>query len=216
MNPVEEFLQIKHAAGPPGAIMSAIKRVKGAVRGGVEQVAGLPLTQAAGWGLGIAGGGAAGYAAFGVGAEKLYDAATKKRDFNRMMEANPHLKPYQSEDPEGFNRMFSALRSMNPDFSSEPLVAGSYMHEAMETPPEERGMVAVKALQAAKMLPTRPIREVAGMGAAQFARAAGSAPRAPSPMQLGSREDVFERGEGGLEPSRRVLKTVQYGQPPTE
>ena len=214
MNPVEEFLQIKQA-GKGGGIMRALGKAREAIGGSIAEATGHPLSKALGWGLATSAGIGLGYGVGGIGAEKLYDAATKSRDFKQMMEANPHLQAYQKEDPAGFGRMFSALRRMNPEFSREPLVAGAYMHEAMETPPEERGMVAVKALQAAKPLPVRPIREVAGMGAAQFARGMGSLPKEPGPVQVGSTERVWEPGRKGLVPGRQVERSFRYGPSPT-
>lgn len=67
----------------------------------------------------------------GVGmalASDMYDAArrglTKTRNYKRMMAANPDL----SEKPaETIQSIFSTLHRFNPDFASDPLVAGSFV-----------------------------------------------------------------------------------------
>jgi hypothetical protein len=131
-NPVEEFLQVKEAfnLGQLGPVAKSYgKNLGGAM--------------AAGAATGIGG---AAFAGLTLGAAKLYDAATKTRDFNNMMEANPDLHQHHQADPAGFNRMFSALRTMAPDFTKEPIVAGTYMRNAMEgVDPGQRGVVAVSA-----------------------------------------------------------------------
>jgi hypothetical protein len=134
-NPVEEFLLTKQALGLNlGGMRSALtsptaKRIGGAAVAAV--------------GAGI---GAAGFAGAVGATEKMYLAATKTRDFRQMLEANPDLRAHQQADPAGFNRMFTSLRTFAPDFTREPMVAGAYMRNAMETPEESRGMVGVRAM----------------------------------------------------------------------
>ena len=77
----------------------------------------------------------------GVAAQKLYDAATKARDFRSMLEANPDLAQHHEEQPRLFNQMFSTLRTFNPSFSKDPLVAGNYMRQMMEDPVHAGGKV---------------------------------------------------------------------------
>lgn len=147
-NPVEEFLLAKEAFGL-GGMGNAAK--------GFGRQAGTAM------GMGVATGlGGAAFAGLTVGAAKLYDAATKTRDFNNMMEANPDLHELHKEDPAGFNRMFSALRTMAPDFTKEPLVAGTYMRTGMVGSVENRGATAVDAMERSSRTPRPgPLTEAA-------------------------------------------------------
>lgn len=140
MNPVEEFLVMRKQGSDPGVFMSMAGDFPKTVgeAGKVVGKAGL-------YGLGL-GAASAGLAGLGLAAAKLYEAATKGRDFRKMLEANPELHEHQQRNPEEFNLMYSALRTMNPDFAAEPLVAGTYMQKMIESPRETRGMVAVEAL----------------------------------------------------------------------
>lgn len=70
----------------------------------------------------------------GLAASKIYNAATKARDFRSMMKYNPDLQEHHDRDPRMFNRMFTSLRDMNPSFSADPLVAGSYMRRMADNP----------------------------------------------------------------------------------
>lgn len=132
-NPVEEFFQVKEAFGL-GQLAPVAKSYG-------KNIGGALATGAA---TGIGG---AAFAGLTLGAAKLYDAATKTRDFNSMLDANPDLHEHHQADPAGFNRMYSALRAMSPQFAKEPLVAGSYMRTAMLEGPEGRGYLAVRALR---------------------------------------------------------------------
>lgn len=147
-NPVDDFLAEKKTAAFPDVMKSPSVRSVG--RG-----LGLGLSFAAGSGA-IAGVMSA--------AAKMYDAATKKRDFDAMMEANPHLGVHQSRDPEGFNRLYTSLRKMNPEFSSDPLIAGSYMFQGMEGPAETRGLAAVRARGDASSLRPGPVSDAVAAG----------------------------------------------------
>lgn len=77
----------------------------------------------------------------GMAASKIFDAATKARDFHAMLELNPDLAEHQARDPRMFNQMFSSLRSMNPAFSKDPLVAGTYMRRMTESPQHAGGIL---------------------------------------------------------------------------
>lgn len=134
-NPVEDFLLEKKALSMSGV---------GA------QLA--PFGRAAG-NAAMAGAGAAAFAGITAGAGKLFMAASKSRDFRRMLEANPDLHEHHSQDPAGFNRLYSALHTLAPEFAREPLVAGSYMRLGMENPESARGSIAVKAM--GEMKPSR-------------------------------------------------------------
>ncbi len=99
-----------------------------------------------------------GMAAGGIAAAKIYDAITKRRDFRAMMEANGDLDEEYRKDPKLFNQMFSTLRTFQPAFSKDPLVAGSYMRQ-MTGSPMTAGGVAVQALGQGKDI-KHPMRDV--------------------------------------------------------
>jgi hypothetical protein len=120
-------------------------------------------------GAGAAVAGASVAALAGMALTKVYDAATKSRDFKSMLAENADLAEAYQEDPKMFNRMFSTLRTFNPTFSKDPIVAGAYMRQMTEDP-NHAGAVAVEALQHRDKL--RP-------GIDTFARAV-STPRSPA------------------------------------
>lgn len=80
-----------------------------------------------------------------AGAQKTYLAITKKRDFDAMLEHNPDLAEHQAANPQQFNQHYSSLRSMNPLFAKDPVVAGSYMRQ-MSMNPGTAGKVLVESL----------------------------------------------------------------------
>lgn len=146
-NPAEEFLREKRAFSFGGA-------AKGALGAG-KNFAGIAGTAAA---MGM---GAAAFAGTTAAAGRLYSAATKSRDFRGMLEANPDLKTHLKEDPAGFNRLYSSLRTLAPEFAKEPLVAGHYMRQGMEGPIEGRGGIALNAVQQRKPQQLGPTSEAA-------------------------------------------------------
>ena len=77
----------------------------------------------------------------GFAASKIHEAATKARDFRNMLEYNPDLHEHHERDPRMFNQMFTSLRSMNPSFSKDPLVAGTYMRRMVENPMTAGGIL---------------------------------------------------------------------------
>ena len=81
----------------------------------------------------------------GMIARKAYYAVTKSRDFNQMMETDPTLKQFQRENPTQFNSHYNSLRSLNPEFASDPVVAGTYMRQ-MSLNPATAGSVIVESL----------------------------------------------------------------------
>lgn len=76
-------------------------------------------------------------------------AITKKRDFNKMMEHNSDLQEAYQENPTRFNAQFTSLRSMQPRFSGDPIVAGTYMRQ-MVASPATAGTAVVNALGAGR------------------------------------------------------------------
>lgn len=113
---------------------------------------------ATGAGAGMA---AAAVSGAGIAASKIYDAATKARDFRSMMGSsfNTDLHDYYRQNPRGFNEAYSSLRMMNPAFSKDPMVAGRFMREIMENRPEAGGGVLLNALQGRRDVPESPIFE---------------------------------------------------------
>lgn len=84
----------------------------------------------------------AGIAGMGIAASKIMDAATKARDFRSMLENNADLQKAHSEDPKKINMFFSTLRTMNPEFSKDPLISGGVVRQMMEYPNGIQGQMA--------------------------------------------------------------------------
>jgi hypothetical protein len=133
-NPVEEFLAVKEkTAGMGSSFTNAFSKLPqhmghaaaGAVAAGAVGLAGAGISAAAG---------------------KIFDAATKGHDFRSMMQANEDLHPHYEADPKKFNLMFNTLRTMNPEYSKDPLVAGSFIRRMIESPMGIGG-IAGEALQ---------------------------------------------------------------------
>lgn len=125
MNPIDKYLE-KHAAGQPfdwrgpatGAAVGAA--TLGALSAGSQLVS--------------------------FGAKSLYDAVTKRRDFRSMLDNNPDLHEHLQRDPKMFNQAYSSLRSVNLQFAQEPLIAGNYMRQIMESPMHAGGKIELAML----------------------------------------------------------------------
>lgn len=116
MNPIDEFLE-DHGSNKEASWGDVGK-------GGLS---------ALGVGLGTAVGGAV-IAGGAMGLQKLHDAATKSRDFRKMMEFGADLQDAHKQDPRMFNQMYSSLRNVNPAFAKDPLIAGNYMRKMLGSP----------------------------------------------------------------------------------
>jgi hypothetical protein len=148
-NPVEDYLEKKSDFFGPAA-RGVLRGAKDALQGGVrapfsgsrmgEELGGTIMHGA----IGVAGAGAASLAALGV--HKLYDAATKTRDFKSMLEYAPDIAEMHAENPQQVNQMFSTLRTFNPDFTRDPVVASNYVRR-MVNEPVGAGGIATEALQ---------------------------------------------------------------------
>lgn len=134
MTPLEAFLKEKSAAEKSASFSSGFRK----------QIRPTSFGSALGQGAATALV-SAGMAGIGMATAKIYDAMTKKRDFNQMLESNPDLIEHHEQDPKRFNQMFSSLRMMNPAFSADPVVAGTYMRRMAESPLSSGG-IAVEAL----------------------------------------------------------------------
>ncbi len=86
--------------------------------------------------------GAALISGVGLGAAKLLGAIKKKHDFRDMMDTNPDLGTYQSDNPKFFNKAYTSLRSINPTFAKDPVIAGGLMRRMMESPEGAGGILA--------------------------------------------------------------------------
>lgn len=153
-NPVDEYLEKYAARGGRG--FPAYADIARAVAEGIQRAGGRPKPKGPmelGKAVGLRAGALAGAFGLYAAAQKTYSAITKQRDFNAMLEGNPDLAAEHKRDPKTFNRLYGALRSMNPQFAAEPVVAGTYMRRMMQSP-ESAGGTIVESLQAARG--TRP------------------------------------------------------------
>lgn len=123
-NPIEDFVE------EFGQEKSAVDWAHASDRAGDAALTGLAVSA---FGLGMHG--------MGVAASKIYDAATKARDFKNMMDFNQDLQEHHDRDPRMFNQMFTSLRTMNPHFSKDPVVAGTYMRRMVENPMTAGGIL---------------------------------------------------------------------------
>jgi hypothetical protein len=96
----------------------------------------------------------AGIAGVGAAAAHIHDAATKRRDFMRMMQMNPDLHDAHARDPKMFNQMYSSLRTFNPAFARDPIVAGTYLRRMAESPLVPGGILT-EALSMRDKVPER-------------------------------------------------------------
>ena len=103
--------------GLQNAIGSFGKSIGTALQGGAAQAVGMGVV-------------AVGTAA----AHNAWEAATKGRDFRGMLEANPDVAAMHGADPHTVTRFYNSLRTLNPTFAKDPVVAGSYMRSMMEDP----------------------------------------------------------------------------------
>lgn len=137
-NPLDEYLELRQekTAGPGGTFLREMAQGANPASafGGAE--VGKLLTQTA-----VVGG----VGALIGAARKAYSAATKTRDYKMMLEVNPDLSEAQAGDPKMFNQLYSSLRSLNPTFASDPVVAGSYMRKMTEFP-HNAGPILVETL----------------------------------------------------------------------
>lgn len=199
-NPVEEFLIEKRAFGA-----GAVGKLR-ALGGKVAPTLGRMGEQAGA--AALAGVGAAGFAGLVGAAGKLYDAATKTRDFQNMLEANPDLHEHLQQDPAGFNRMFTSLRRFAPEFTKEPVVAGTLMRRGMVGAIEDRGDVSMGALRARNTPKAGPATEAALGG---FMKGFGGAGDSKKPQLQRQVKSVYKPNDSG-EPNvlDRIEETQHY------
>jgi hypothetical protein len=125
---------------------------------------------------------AAALAGTSYAATQVYNAATKARDFRSMMSLNPDLHEHHQRDPRMFNQMFSSLREMNPTFSKDPLVAGTYMRRMVENPLTAGGILT-ESISTRDKFPGHMDKAVdTGMSAAAKRTSMHVSPAAPDPL----------------------------------
>ena len=101
-----------------------------------------------------------------------------------MLRANPDLMSHHEARPTDMANAFTSLRTMNPTFSKDPLVAGSYMRRAMDAGANAGGVMR-EALEARDKMPAYLMESVM-RGGAEGAKAhldAESKNRAGMPYQ---------------------------------
>ena len=137
---------------------------------------------------GAAAAGAVGLIGAGIGSavSGILNAATKGHDFKQMLMHNEDLHEHHERDPKRFNLMFNTLRNMNPEFSKDPLIAGSFMRRMIESPTGIGG-IAGEALKQRGDFP-----ESAFGVAHDFAREGAKAGITES-MRQRSPEELFEQ-----------------------
>jgi hypothetical protein len=154
-------------------------------------------------GLGAAG---AGVAAVSFGAQKLYDAITKRRDFRLMLEHNPDLHEHLERDPKFFNQAYSSLRSVNPQFSKEPLIAGNYMRQMMDAPMSAGGKIELALQGAHQGHGAGGVGDLALKGMFEGAKSGLNKDHAPT--------DPLAREKAWLDERRTKERMQKYMEPP--
>jgi len=133
MNPVEECLEMrKQAQG--GALGKAWQGIKGAF--GAKELGEHAARTAVGVGV------TAGMLSAIPAAQSVIGAINQRRNFSSMMESNPDLESVRGEDPKFFNQAFKSLRKANPDYASDPLIAGTMMRRMVDNREAAGGILA--------------------------------------------------------------------------
>lgn len=192
MNPLEKYLAEK-APEKTAGMMSMLGKAKEPAFNAAAGAAG----------LGAAG---AGVAAVSFGAQKLYDAITKRKDFRTMLEHNPDLHEHLERDPKFFNQAYSSLRSVNMQFAKEPLIAGNYMRQMMDAPMSAGGKIEL-ALQGAHQGGSGGPGDMALKGMFEGAKAGLN--RGP-----GEKQDPLAQEKGWLDERKVKGQMQRHMQPP--
>jgi hypothetical protein len=157
-SPLDDALQTKEAffgkllgaaarGGRKAADPSFMKSIWGGLKGSGGKI-GENVAMGAAGALG-----AAGVAGVGVGAQKLMGAASKRRQFTAMLEANPDLGAQQKSNPKFFNTAYDSMRSINPAYGKDPVVSGSLMRRMMESP-ETAGTILMSTMKPPQAQPS--------------------------------------------------------------
>jgi hypothetical protein len=152
MNPLDRFIEAK---GTREKTASMKDKVRSSFNSAVNELPGQVIGATA---LGVAGAAVAGAA---VGVHHLYNAATKTRDFKSMLSQNEFLASH--DNPKMVNQAFTTLRRFAPEFSKDPLVAGTYVQRMVESPIGAAGIIGDAMSSHGRM--TSRISDVAQAGA---------------------------------------------------
>jgi len=82
----------------------------------------------------IGAGATLGAAGVGIGISKLHDlkhSLSKAKNYKDMLDSNPELQN-EGIDAKSVQKHFDTLHRFNPEYAADPVVAGTYVHNAME------------------------------------------------------------------------------------
>lgn len=150
VDPLTAYLQTKKAG-----VFDAVKR-----RVTSPQFAEAMTDRAVG--AGLAAGATAAVVGGAAATRAIYEAATKARDFRRMLEHDPELAQAHQENPKLFNAYYTTLRTFNPEFSRDPVTASTFMHKMLAGGSSHAGGIAAETLQYRDKLksPVDPLLQV--------------------------------------------------------
>jgi len=199
-NPVEEFLK---TAGIWGNFMKGLRGegasgFSGAL--GSQVPTGVAAAAVTGVGMGIA-----------KGFEKIHDRLTKARDYKSMLQATPDLRHFDASHTQ---MMYNSLRSLAPTLARDPLVAGSFVRDALRLSPEHGPAIPPAT---AKMLVETQAKLQGPSLARQMAEAAGKASPLQriqadkGPQQTGYEEVSTEKAPGEPTKTRSATRKFHFG-----
>jgi hypothetical protein len=81
-------------------------------------------------GAAIAATGSALHSIGGAAVSAIRDKLTHARDYKKMMDMNPHLADHDAKEVQ---KIFSTLHRFNPQYASDPSVAGAFVQETLES-----------------------------------------------------------------------------------
>lgn len=131
----------------------------------------------------------------GVAAARLYDAATKSRDYRAMLSHNSDLHEFAKENPNKANSLYTSLRQINPDFSKDPFVAGHFMRQMANDPGREGGYLLMAAQERGRF--EEPVLDSYLKGGVE-----GAKPRSGQSLPWGASPGSGQQGRGGGGPLR--------------
>jgi len=138
------------------------------------------------------------------GYEAIRDRINKTRDFKAMLQATPDLRHFDASHTQ---MMYNSLRTLAPSLARDPLVAGSFVRDALHLSPEHGPAIPP---QTAKLLVETQAKLQRPSLMGSMAEAAGKA----SPMQAEKSERPLQTGyqetstEGGKK--RTTSRTFKF------
>jgi len=124
---VQEFM--KEAAASPELMKESLEKL-----GFTPGIMSHPIASRMLKGMAIGGGSALGVAGVHAGVSALQDLKRdleKARHYKAMLETNPELKA-RGVDSKMVQRHFNTLHKFNPEYASDPMVAGTYVSNSLE------------------------------------------------------------------------------------